>query len=195
LTPSRKTGDCHLAPSVTFRGCYATKVTVTFLALLALFSAACTPSKALELAHFTENSVDVSIRLAKTETGGTILSATFTPPKGFHLYSKDLPRGGVDGLGRPTLLELPENAKMQPAGPMIESIAAEIPASEPKDLLVYPAGPVTLSLPVSLPKVTEQFEDIISVTFMACTDTGCKPPVVEKLIPIKVPSASTNTNR
>lgn len=162
------------------------KVTVTFLILLALFGASCTPS-APELAHFAENDVDVSVRLEKAE-GGYILSATFTPPKGFHLYSKDIPHGGVDGLGRPTLLELPENAKMQAIGELAESIKAEIPPFEPKDLLVYPAGPVTLSLPVTLPEINQPFEDTISVTYMACTNTGCKPPVVGKEIVIKTNS-------
>lgn len=162
------------------------QVTVTFLFLLALFSSACAPFTYPELAHFTENSVDVSIRLEKAKEAYTLF-ATFTPPKGFHLYSKDIPRNGVDGLGRPTLLELPENAKMQAAGPLAESVPAEILPFEPKNLLVYPAGTVTLSLPVTLPETTGTFEDTISVTYMACTNTGCKPPVVGKLILVTIP--------
>jgi hypothetical protein len=185
LTPSQKTGDSHFAPSVTLRGCSAI-VTVTFLILLALFSAACAPADPTRLAEFTENEVRVSIQLEKTEAGGHLLSATFTPPKGFHLYSKDLPRTGVDGLGRPTLLELPGKAKMQPAGPLAESITAEIPPFEPKELLVYPAGPVTLSLPVTLPQITNPIEDTVSLSFMACSPTGCKPPVVGKIISIRI---------
>jgi hypothetical protein len=159
-------------------------VTVTFLILLALFSASCTPA-APELARFTENDVDVFIRLEKTGSG-YILSATFTPPNGYHLYSKDIPRDGVDGLGRPTLLELPKNAQMRPTGLLAESVPAEIPPFEPKDLLVYPAGPVTLSLPVILPETIGPFEDIVSITYMACTNTGCKPPVVGKLVTVRV---------
>lgn len=161
------------------------QVTVTFL-LLALFTASCAPS-APELAHFTENDVEVSIWLEKTGEG-YILSATFTPPKGFHLYSKDILRSGMDGLGRPTLLELPENAEIRASGQLMESVPAEIPPFEPKDLLVYPAGPVTLSLPVTLPETKGAFEDTIIVTYMACSNTGCKPPVVGKLVTIKVPA-------
>jgi hypothetical protein len=160
------------------------RVTAILLILLVLFAASCTPS-APELAHFTENDVEVSIRLEKAGSG-YILSATFTPPKGFHLYSKDIPRGGVDGLGRPTLLELPEDAQMRPTSPLAESVPAEIPPFEPKDLLVYPAGPVTLSLPVTLPEAKGTFEDTVSITYMTCSNTGCKPPVVGKLVKVKV---------
>jgi len=75
---------------------------------------------------------------------------------------------------------------MRPAGPLIESLAAEIPPFQPKELLVYPEGSVTLSLPVSLPQTTEPFEDTISVTYMACRQTGCKPPVVGKILVVKI---------
>jgi hypothetical protein len=161
-------------------------VTVTFLILLMFFGAACTPAQT-KLAEFTENDVNVSIQLEKTEAGGYLLSATFTPPEGFHLYSKDIPRGGVDGLGRPTLLELPAGAKMQASGELAENIAAEIPAFEPKELLIYPEGAVTLSLPVTLPtNGTSPIEDVVSVTFMACRPTGCRLPVVGKILYIRI---------
>lgn len=185
MTPSQKTGDGHFAPSVTLQG-YSAKVTVTFLILLMYFSTACTPAPT-KLAEFTENDVHVSIQLETTKTGGYILSATFTPPEGFHLYSKDIPRGGVDGLGRPTLLELPAEAKMQAAGELTESLAAETPGFEPKELLIYPAGAVTLSLPVTLPTGGDvSIEDMVSVTFMACRPTGCRPPVVGKIIHVRI---------
>ena len=156
-------------------------------ALLMLFCVSCANSNAIPLANFTENSVAVFIQLEHKQDGSYRLSARFTPPAGFHLYSKDIPRTGVDGLGRPTLLELPVGAKMQAAGPLTESVPAEIPAFEPKELLVYPAGPVTLILPVSLPEnQTGATQDVLSVTYMACSKTNCKPPVVGKIISINV---------
>jgi hypothetical protein len=169
-------------------------MTVTFFILLMFLSTACAPVRATRLAEFTENDVHVSIRLEKTEAGAYLLSATFTPPDGFHLYSKDIPRDGVDGLGRPTLLELPAEStpscgqcrEMQANGELEESIAAEIPPLEPKELRIYPEGPVTLRLPVNLPETTERFEDAVSVTFMACRDTVCKPPIVGKIITVKI---------
>lgn len=165
-------------------------------ALLMFLSAACALATSTQLADFTENDVHVSIRLDRAETGGYLLSATFTPPAGFHLYSKDIPRSGVDGLGRPTLLELTAEStlpcgqcgEIQAAGKLTESIAAEIPAFEPKALRIYPQGAVTLSLPVTLPSGKAAFiDDVVSVTFMACRQTGCKPPVVGKLVFVKIP--------
>ena len=155
------------------------------LSLLMFFSASCARSDSALLAQFTENSVAVSIWLDKLDDGSHQLRAEFTPPAGYHLYSKDIPRDGVDGLGRPTLLELPENAQMQASGSVQESAQAVTPKFEPKDLLVYPAGPITLSLPVALPDVG-QFDDFVSVTYMACSDSGCKPPVIGKIVPIEI---------
>ena len=68
--------------------------------------------------------------------------------------SKDTPHDGVEGLGRPTLLELTPNSKLQAVGALQESVA---PLTEPietelPDLHVYPDGPVLLSLPVELPQ-------------------------------------------
>jgi hypothetical protein len=55
--------------------------------------------------------------------------------------------------------------------------------------MVYPRGPVTLSLPVELPPGAEWVEDELSVTYMACSSGQCKPPVVGKVIPIRIPGA------
>ena len=61
------------------------------------------PGHSLPLAAFTENSVEVSIRLTRTMEGYFLLEATFTPPPDSHLYGKDIPRAGVDGLGQESL--------------------------------------------------------------------------------------------
>ncbi|MEW6405702.1 MAG: hypothetical protein AB1649_28255, partial [Chloroflexota bacterium] len=120
------------------------------------------------------------------------LDAKFIPLEtGLHLYSKDIPRTGVEGLGRPTLLELPETSKLAVLGDLIENVPAEIPDFEPKDLLVYPVGEVTLSIPVALPPGTGWTDETVSVTYMACSDKGCKPPVMGKAIQIRVPNSET----
>jgi len=155
------------------------------LLALALLLAGCAPANSLELANFSENGVRVTVRLVKTTEGGFQLEAQFTPPDGYHLYSKDIPKTGVEGLGRPTLLELPAGSSISANGPLSANVAAEIPAFEPKELLVYPAGPVTLTLPVSLPDL-EQFETTLSVTYMACSGKGCKPPVLGKLVTVSL---------
>jgi len=141
-----------------------------------------------ELAAFTENEVTVSIYLDKNADGEYFLSATFTPPDGYHLYSKDIPITGVDGLGRPTLLELTEESQMKSLGALVESVNAEIPNFEPKELLVYPPGPLALSLPVELPQGDGWVKDVIKITYMACSDGGCKAPVTGKLVVVRIPS-------
>lgn len=162
-----------------------------FLVVMLLMLSACTSQKKVStpvsLATFSENDVEVVIRLDRNTNGIYLLSATFTPPDGNHMYSKDIPLTGVDGLGRPTLIELTAGSKMKPIGELTESTPAEIPNFEPKKLLVYPPGAITLSLPVELPPGNDWVEDVVKVTYMSCSDTGCKPPVIGKLVSIRVP--------
>ena len=51
------------------------------------------------------------------------------------------------------------------------------------ELLVYPLGPVTLSLPIDLPPGADWMEDELSITYMACSANQCKPPVEGKIVP------------
>jgi len=141
-----------------------------------------------ELALFTEKEVVVSIYLDKNPNGKYFLSASFTPPDSYHLYSKDIPSTGVDGLGRPTLLELTRDSQMKALGELVESVKAEVPNFEPKNLLVYPSGPLTLRLPVELPQGDGWVKDVVKVTYMACSEGGCKAPVIGKLVSIRIPS-------
>ncbi len=165
--------------------------------LIMLFSTAmmsCTPAKRkpIALASFSENYVSVSINLTRDPKGNTFLSATFTPPEGHHLYSKDIPTDGLEGLGRPTLLELTEKSQMVALGNLIESASAKEPDFEPKELLVYPAGSVTLSLPVKLPSGKDWIDDEVKITYMACSAYQCKPPVEEKVVPVRIPGAEAS---
>jgi hypothetical protein len=82
----------------------------------ALISCMPTPQELIPLASFTENYVEVSIYLARSFEGNYHLSATFTPPGGYHLYSKDIPVTGLNGLGRPTLLELTADSVLRAIG-------------------------------------------------------------------------------
>lgn len=161
--------------------------------LLAMFASACTsvrdlaPGRSLSLTSFTENSVEVSFSLTRDSGGTVFLAATFTPPTGFHMYSKDLPRDGVDGLGRPTLLELPTDSKIKAIGPLFESVPSSMETFETLQLSIYPEGAVTLSLPIELPAGSDWVDDTVSVTYMACNENGCKPPVIGKLVVMRVP--------
>ncbi len=164
--------------------------------LLLATSVSCTsaPSEPISVASFTENYVEVSIFLERTPAGNYSLSAKFIPPNGYHLYSKDIPITGVNGLGRPTLLELTTNSHMKVTGDLTESVKAQEPDFEPKELLVYPLGAVTLSLPVELPAGNDGVEDEIKITYMACSASQCKPPVEEKIVSIRIPGAEVLEN-
>lgn len=155
-------------------------------------SVSCAPasSEHINLASFTENYVDVSIYLERNSSGNYVLAGTFTPPTGYHLYSRDIPLTGVNGLGRPTLLELTAASQMRAIGELTESAQAEEPGFEPKELLVYPPGAVTLRLPIELPPASGWIEDEIRITYMACSDSQCKPPVEGKIVEIRVPGVA-----
>jgi len=175
-------------------------LSLAFTILLFTCTAACTPdlaapkSQSIFLASFTENYVDASIYLERDSIGNHSLSATFTPPDGYHLYSKDIPLSGVGGLGRPTLLQLTNESRMKVNGELTESLKAQGPNFEPKALLVYPLGAVTLSLPVELPSGNDWVDDEIKITYMACSASQCKPPVVGKIVWIRVPGADVFDN-
>jgi hypothetical protein len=159
----------------------------TLLLLATVVSCTSAPSQPISLASLSENYVEISIYLERNSAGNYFLSARFMPPDGYHLYSKDIPLTGVNGLGRPTLLELTSTGLMKPTGELIESVKAQLPDFEPKELLVYPAGEVTLSLPIQLPAGDAWLNDEVKITYMACTDNQCKPPVVGKIVQIRIP--------
>jgi hypothetical protein len=163
-------------------------VSILLLSLVACASPSRSASESpILLASFTENFVDVEINLESGKNGEYFLSATFTPPEGYHLYSKDIPTTGVDGLGRPTLLELVEDSQLTAVGGLIESARAEEPDFEPRKLWVYPSGEVSLSLPVELPAGNKWVDDLVKVTYMACSESICKPPVEGKVVSIRIP--------
>ena len=160
---------------------------------LMLTACARTPQNPLGLASFSENSVSVLVSLERDANGSDFLVATFTPPDGYHLYSKDVPARGVNGQGRPTRLELTSKSHVQALGYLTESAGPLALGNGPEGLLVYPAGPVTLSLPVELPAGHEWVNDEVRISFMACTNNQCTPPV-EKLLGIRLPGADLFNN-
>jgi hypothetical protein len=138
------------------------------------------------LATWTENRVSGEIRLTWGESGQAQLEAIFTPEEGCHLYSKDLPMQGADGLGRPTLFEILPDSLLIPVGELTTSVAS-IPDEDIPGLFIYPVGSVTLTLPITLPEGEGWFDDLVIITYMACRDGKCYPPVEGKIIPISIP--------
>ncbi|GAA2667966.1 protein-disulfide reductase DsbD domain-containing protein [Actinoplanes palleronii] len=111
--------------------------------------------------------VDLSVR------AGT-LTATFTPLEGYHLYSKDMPDDGVDGIGFPTVAQ--PGAALTAVGPatadreVTELHVTGIDLTLP----VYPDGPVTLTVPV---RATGSDRYEVTVGYAACSTRSCLAPV------------------
>jgi len=113
------------------------------------------------------------------------LSGTFTPLEaGFHLYSHDLPRNGLYGQGRPTLLEIVSAGRIQLTGALVANQQTVLWA---QGLLVYPAGPVTLSWPIEWVESSAAAPTELSITYMACNADTCLKPVIDKRVSVEIP--------
>jgi len=142
------------------------------------------------LSAFTENGVHVAIALEQDANGRFVLASTYTPVDAHvHLYSTDLPRDGLNGAGRPTLLELPAQSGVHRIG----QLTADKPVIlDPFPTLntafpIYPDGPVTLRLPIALETHDTQLDMTVHVTYMACSSTGfCLPPVENKSVMLTI---------
>lgn len=147
--------------------------------------------QSLLLAAYTDpnNQIAVSVHLMRNLSDSFFLIAEFIPPSGYHLYSKDLPRSGMNGQGRPTLLELSPTSRIQSAGVLAESVSSAMVGYQPDGPSVYPDGPVTLTLPIKLPPANGWVKDQIRLTYMACSESDCKVPTVGKLLTVSVPGA------
>jgi len=165
-----------------------------FLLATGLGSCAAVPSLPIQLASFSENDVSVSISLEQITAENFVIAATFTPPEGYHLYSKDIPVHGINGIGRPTLLELTAESQLKALGSLVENVPAEGFFFEQREFQVYPLGAVTLSLPIKLPAGNRWIDDSLKITFMACSSNLCKAPVEGKIVAIRVPGINLFEN-
>ncbi|WP_327733324.1 hypothetical protein OG749_05045 [Streptomyces nojiriensis] len=98
---------------------------------------------------FTENGVTVTLSVSDWHAPKGRLTAVFTPEKkGFHLYSTELPPTGVEGVGRPTAVDvtgvLKADGKLTAAADVRSISVPGVDAPMP----VYPDGPVTTTLPI-----------------------------------------------
>src|SRR5262245_4123530 len=71
------------------------------------------------LTSMHEPGVQVALTLERDRNGMLVLASTFTPDDPTsHLYSMNLPRTGIEGIGRPTLLEIPLQSGVRTIGPV-----------------------------------------------------------------------------
>ena len=138
------------------------------------------------ISEIEDSGVKVTFTLSKGEDGERWLQANFTPlEEGYHVYSKDLPEEGIDGIGRPTLLELSKHEAISNVGKLTADKKAHKLSSplNADGFPVYPDGPVTLTLPFSLKAESNAMVEIeAKITYMACTKTSCKAPVEGKSV-------------
>ena len=146
------------------------------------------------LTKFAEHDVAVEIALERSPSGKTWLVGTYTPSQAiFHLYGKDLPKSGIHGVARPTLLELVSSTSVRAAGPLVAdqpTIDLQV-ASLGESFPVYPEGAVTLRLPVTL-TAQHSATAVLSVTYMACSDRICMAPVIDKRIAVRIPASAAS---
>lgn len=106
-----------------------------------------------------------------------------------HLYDTNLPIYGLDGVGRPTLVELQVNEYIEQTG----KINVNQKLVESTDAIrFYPSGPVELIMTYDT-KVKDINMDTISLTFlityMACGDFLCMEPVTRLPVNVEMPAA------
>lgn len=124
---------------------------------------------------FPVNRAHLSVSAQATGANDAVVEVTFSPTvPGGHLYGTTMPRTGIDGAGRPTLVELASGA-WSVAGPAAESVPAHeqvLPGfSAPFPL--YPDGPVTLRLPIHRASADAGSSARVILTSWSVRRAGC----------------------
>jgi hypothetical protein len=138
-----------------------------------------TPLVLTPLGDFSESDVQVDLWLEQGGAAPCVLAARYTPLREhFHVYSIDLPPDGVNGVGRPTRLDIVSGLAAD--GDLTADATPSDFKTEGTDeiLPVYPEGPVTLRLAV---KVTGDGNAQVTVSYMACSAFLCLPPTTKML--------------
>ncbi|KPI10288.1 hypothetical protein OV450_3355 [Actinobacteria bacterium OV450] len=179
----------HMNVSLHPRHSRAARVTVALLSCAVL--AACGGQHAEGAGNsapttgFTEQGVTVTLSVSDWHASKGTLTAVFTPErKGFHLYSTDLPTGGVEGVGRPTAVSVSGSVEADgklTASAEVRSIT--VPGVE-TPLPVYPDGPVTTTLPV---RADGNGDATVLIGYASCsTQDGCTIPVSDRPVHLHV---------
>jgi thioredoxin 1 len=145
-----------------------------------------------ELAVFLQNGVRVHVALERDSLGDAWIAASFRPvAPDVHLYGASLPASGIDGLGRPTRLTLVPSDAWRVRGAAVSDRREEVLRFDALNtaLPVYPAGAVTLRVPITLAASPSSRDAAIHVTYMGCSDVGCLPPVIDRRVPVRLPAA------
>ncbi|MCX5276482.1 hypothetical protein [Streptomyces virginiae] len=134
---------------------------------------------------FTENGVTVTLSVADWQASKGTLTAVFTPEKkGFHLYSTELPPTGIEGVGRPTAVNvtgvLKTDGKLTAAADVRSISVPGVDAPMP----VYPDGPVTTTLPV---RADGKGDATVLLGYASCSaKEGCTIPVADHPVHLRL---------
>jgi len=123
------------------------------------------------LVGFAESGVEVKLSLEQNGLAPCVLAAQYTPlMEHFHLYDKDLSPNGIQGQGRPTRLDIVNG--LVATGNLTADVATTDFTTMGSDVVlpVYPDGPVTLRLPIS---VAGDGNAQVKVSYMACSGASC----------------------
>jgi thioredoxin 1 len=148
--------------------------------------------KIAALASFQQNGVRVQVSLERDSRNQAWIAASFRPVAAdVHLYGASLPASGIDGLGRPTRLILAPSAAWRVSGAAVSDRPEQALRFDVLNtvLPVYPAGPVTLRVPITLGPPSASRDAALHVSYMGCNDTGCLPPVIDRRVPVRLPLA------
>jgi hypothetical protein len=140
------------------------------------------------VATLSQQGVRVDMRWSSAGGGEPVLAVTFTPLRpGFHLYSVDLPPDGVQGVGRPSRVEV--GGGLTATGPpAVDRLAAPLlVAGLDAPVPVYPDGPITVSLPARL---TSGRPPLAWVSYAACSSSTCLPPVTHAPLDPAIPGSA-----
>tara|TARA_B100000809_G_C14993640_1_gene478916 strand:+ start:369 stop:989 length:621 start_codon:yes stop_codon:yes gene_type:complete len=146
--------------------------------------------------HESQGRVRIELSSAWAENGLLIVRGVFTPDDpDFHLYSCTLPTQGIEGLGRPTRIDVANPKAFTRIGPLLADKKIVEISDDVLNLTfpVYPDGPVTLYLPLRLASSTESTGPVsLKLTYMACSKQNCHRPYEGTLVKINPPRRPTS---
>ncbi|MEU9234238.1 hypothetical protein [Streptomyces subrutilus] len=158
-----------------------------FLSLASLAACGAQPAQgdaAPPTTSFTENGVTVTLSVSDWQAPNGTVTAVFTPEEGFHLYSTDLPATGIEGVGRPTAVDV--TGVLRAAGKLTAAAQARtisLPGVE-APVPVYPDGPVTTTLPV---RADGDGDATVLLGYASCSARdGCTIPVSDRPVHLRV---------
>jgi len=153
----------------------------TWVVLSANELAALSYSPSLAVHHDPAGRVKVEISTAWKADELLVVRGVFTPDDhGFYLYSRELPMSGINGIGRPTLIEVGDTNLFQRVGPLMsdQKPVEQIDELSNVSFPVYPERAVTMYLPLRFKASPQSSATIqIMLSYMSCSTRRCNSPI------------------